>query len=582
LPPFPVTLTFLLRAWRAALSVCFAVLCVPLLIAACHETGTNVWPTLVLIAGSMTLGAWRPFPALFAFTIGVPLLSGLSATSLLAAPAPLELVFSSVWLGMAAKRVLRKKRGRDGERERESKLRKDEGVARTGGNEAGEAAAPRSSSFLPSSARSPLPSLHFPSVAVDLLITAVLASLTWQIWRHHDDTEFWVVLRSRAVLGFGDPHYFLSSALIWLQGMFYFKALMRDRERVGESDRQQTEREQEQVAESGEPCMGFASRLGRKPGAEGNGPRADGMTILSWVRPMFAVLAATMGVFVFIEYQFHIPEGWTWAGFQSPYEDISSFGSLGVAALIFATAVSRITTWPGLVLNVLWIATALGLVAVSWSRATWLAGMVFLLLVAWFRLPRWCTIAPALAAIAVVSFLNYKANQPYWTYPPYLARLVQLVRFEKLENKDPARVELWAKAVGMIRERPVFGHGIGGFYLTSREFARPGDPYAQKPDFAHNVFLQIAAEEGVPMALLFAGMVGLALWRGWAAYRLCHAAGEIRDGLTILGTTLALAAYLQTQMTANSLNVYVSNQFFFWFLMAVLFQPSLGKQEAEA
>ena len=39
----------------------------------------------------------------------------------------------------------------------------------------------------------------------------------------------------------------------------------------------------------------------------------------------------------------------------------------------------------------------------------------------------------------------------------------------------------------------------------------------------------------------------------------------------MLGVTMALTAYLLTQMTANSLNVYVSNQFFFWFLMAALF-----------
>lgn len=44
-------------------------------------------------------------------------------------------------------------------------------------------------------------------------------------------------------------------------------------------------------------------------------------------------------------------------------------------------------------------------------------------------------------------------------------------------------------------------------------------------------------------------------------------------GLDGLGVTMALGAYLLTQMTANSLNVYVSNQFFFWFLMAAGFQP---------
>jgi hypothetical protein len=37
---------------------------------------------------------------------------------------------------------------------------------------------------------------------------------------------------------------------------------------------------------------------------------------------------------------------------------------------------------------------------------------------------------------------------------------------------------------------------------------------------------------------------------------------------------LALIGYLATQMTANSLNVYVSNQILFWFLIAVVISSS--------
>jgi hypothetical protein len=47
----------------------------------------------------------------------------------------------------------------------------------------------------------------------------------------------------------------------------------------------------------------------------------------------------------------------------------------------------------------------------------------------------------------------------------------------------------------------------------------------------------------------------------------CHASP---DQFVLLGIMLAMGAYLQTQMTANSLNVYASHQFFFGFLLVAL------------
>jgi O-antigen ligase len=125
------------------------------------------------------------------------------------------------------------------------------------------------------------------------------------------------------------------------------------------------------------------------------------------------------------------------------------------------------------------------------------------------------------------------------------------------------------------------GHGIGSFYLMSVNYAEPDDPYATKPDFAHNVFLQIAAEEGVPIAALFAGLIAWTLGCGFCTWLRQRAATAkcSADALLILGATLALGAYLQTQMTANSLNVYVSNQFFFWFLMVAILAISEHERE---
>jgi O-antigen ligase len=162
-----------------------------------------------------------------------------------------------------------------------------------------------------------------------------------------------------------------------------------------------------------------------------------------------------------------------------------------------------------------------------------------------------------------------------------------LVQIENLAKKSPERINLYFKAIGMIRERPLLGHGIGSFYLSSPGYAETGDPNAPVPNFAHNVFLQIAAEQGVLVAGLFAGLIGWTLWRGvraWQATGGRQAAiipGEraSQDRLTLLGTTLALGVYVQTNLTSNSLNIYASNQFFFWFLMAAVLGMTQGEAE---
>jgi O-antigen ligase len=139
-------------------------------------------------------------------------------------------------------------------------------------------------------------------------------------------------------------------------------------------------------------------------------------------------------------------------------------------------------------------------------------------------------------------------------------------------------MNLYRKAFGMIHERPLTGHGIGSFYLKSVNYARADDPYATVPNFAHNFLLQFAAELGVPAAFLLAALIGYALVRG---YR--HSLRTLRtpgSDLTIFGLTMAVTAYLITQMTANALNIYPSNQFFFWFLVAAILMlpvPSADK-----
>ena len=205
----------------------------------------------------------------------------------------------------------------------------------------------------------------------------------------------------------------------------------------------------------------------------------------------------------------------------------------------------------------------------SYSRTAWLGAIVGMLVLGWLRLPRRITLGVlGLTGIAVLG-INHTADHSFWKRQAYLWRLVTLVRFENLGNKDASRVEFYQRAGRMIAERPWLGHGVGSFYLKSPAYSGETDQYRTTTDFAHNVFLQIGSEQGAVIALLFCGILGCAVWSGIRGAHL-PAPTSSPDQITRLAVALSLFTYLLTGVTANSLAIYVSNQFFVWFLAAAL------------
>jgi O-antigen ligase len=80
------------------------------------------------------------------------------------------------------------------------------------------------------------------------------------------------------------------------------------------------------------------------------------------------------------------------------------------------------------------------------------------------------------------------------------------VSLSDVGTKD--RVFMWQTAWHMIQDRPVLGHGINTFMANYLTYWVGGE---QQPRYAHNCYLQMAAETG---------LVGLAafLWLLWLAF----------------------------------------------------------------
>jgi putative inorganic carbon (HCO3(-)) transporter len=178
----------------------------------------------------------------------------------------------------------------------------------------------------------------------------------------------------------------------------------------------------------------------------------------------------------------------------------------------------------------------------TFSRGAWFAfftGMLLFLL-----LLRKKTISLAFLGILAFSFF----------FPEVRDRV--LVIFHP--GGDSFRLSIWGSALGMIRDNPFFGKGLGTFMDHFPKYTTMAGTY-----YAHNCFLQIAAESGIFSLISFLGFLYVLVKRGIAKYN------ESRD-LQILGLTCAVFVFLVNSFF--EVHFYsLSLAMLFWSLAGILF-----------
>jgi putative inorganic carbon (HCO3(-)) transporter len=188
--------------------------------------------------------------------------------------------------------------------------------------------------------------------------------------------------------------------------------------------------------------------------------------------------------------------------------------SVGAAALVLLVALvltqSR-SAWAGMVVGVL------ALLALLWPWGRWFAlGVLLLVVVAWLGWGK-----TALEALIV----------QMWTPRTAVETAVGSVNLH-------GRLLIWARAWDCVLHSPL-GCGWGTFRLLD------GDPTAARSIFdvgtphAHNVFLQVAYDFGVPGLIAYLAILGQAARTAWQTYRRT-------DGLPrawAAGALAALVAY---------------------------------------
>lgn len=164
--------------------------------------------------------------------------------------------------------------------------------------------------------------------------------------------------------------------------------------------------------------------------------------------------------------------------------------ALAVAGLVFGVALTASRTGTvGIGLLVLW-----GLIdrrLPGWVRLLLLASLPLYAL-SWWGLEQW---------LSAHGIAYYGEDQ-----------------IKKTLHGDPSssRGRIWANAWAMIQAHPWFGTGVGAFNFTWALTPFPGRPVAFF-DHTHNIFLQWAAEYGLPFTVLISAMLLWGLWQGRTA-----------------------------------------------------------------
>lgn len=120
--------------------------------------------------------------------------------------------------------------------------------------------------------------------------------------------------------------------------------------------------------------------------------------------------------------------------------------------------------------------------------------------------------APAFAVIAVV-ILIVGAGVAWLGAGPITESLTSLPA-DMSDQSETSRLEIWRATASLISEHPVTGSGIGA-YGTAILRHWPATEYSTLL-YAHNDYLQVVADAGIPgalLAILFVGVLGVALLR---------------------------------------------------------------------
>jgi putative inorganic carbon (HCO3(-)) transporter len=187
-----------------------------------------------------------------------------------------------------------------------------------------------------------------------------------------------------------------------------------------------------------------------------------------------------------------------------------------------------------------WVGVGVGLGAMAWLRWRWAP---------------WPLIGAALLLLGLgLVFLG-----------PQAALQTTLESADRVPIEPEGRIEIWNRALYAIQDFPITGCGLGTFrqvihILYPLFFVGPGTDIGH----AHNVFLQVALDLGLPGLIAYLALVGTTFWLGWRVAT-AQSGAHRWLALGLVGALVAFHAYGLTDAIALGAKPGVA----FWMVVAL-------------
>ncbi len=235
---------------------------------------------------------------------------------------------------------------------------------------------------------------------------------------------------------------------------------------------------------------------------------------------------------------------------SGPLDDPNDLAHVLVAALPLVVPILAARRKPVPVLALLAGAVLVAGAAATFSRG---GGLALGAAVLWLLARRALSLRVLAAAVGVLAVLAVGGAV---VAQQELAKALQEKSFIASTNVDTRELR-WQAAARILTENPLLGVGPGGFRAEYPAASHNAEVDEQSP-VAHNMYLEVAAELGVPGFLLFAALIGTAVVAGERALR----AGADRTQIVAVQASLLATAVAST---------FLSEQYYLplWLMIAV-------------
>ncbi len=126
---------------------------------------------------------------------------------------------------------------------------------------------------------------------------------------------------------------------------------------------------------------------------------------------------------------------------------------------------------------------------ITFSRASWIANVVGLLFCLFLLRRKLLSVFVFYFAVVSISF--------YMISPTEIKHRFK-VDTKNIQSTKDWRAEIWVDTLKMIKERPLFGHGLNTYMKIFQVYRiKPGENTVDNPTYAHNCYLQLTSETGV-------------------------------------------------------------------------------------